>query len=202
MFSKRIKELRTQAGLSQKELAKKLFIAQQSVGKWETGKNKPTPETVVKLAELFGVTTDYIMGHDGNSEAIRIPVLGTIPAGIPLEAVEDILDWEELPPSWGSGGREYFALRVRGDSMYPEYLDGDTVIVRKQPVCDNGDDCVVYVNGDDATLKRVKLGDDGSLTIQPLNPQYAPRTFSPQEIVDLPVSIAGVVVELRRTKKK
>ncbi len=101
-----------------------------------------------------------------------------------------------------AGGKEYFGLRVHGDSMYPEYLDGDTVIVRRQPCCDNGDICVVYVNGYEATLKQVKLLEDGGLSLIPRNPTYAPRTFTPAEIADLPVAICGVVVELRRKVKK
>ena len=98
-----------------------------------------------------------------------------------------------------SGGREYFALQVEGDSMYPDYLPGDIVIVQKTPVCASGDDCVVYVNGYDATLKQVKLDEQrGTLTIVPKNPSYPPRTFRKEEIQSLPVTIAGVVVELRR----
>lgn len=130
---------------------------------------------------------------------LRIPVLGSVPAGIPLEAIEDIIDWEEIPQSLASGGKEYFALQVEGDSMYPDYLPGDIVIVQKTPVCASGDDCVVYVNGYDATLKQVRLDEKhGTLTIVPKNPSYPPRTFSKEEIQSLPVTIAGVVVELRR----
>lgn len=134
--------------------------------------------------------------------SVRIPVLGAIPAGIPIEAIQDIADWEEIPVELTRGNREYFGLLVEGDSMYPKYLSGDTVIVRKQSVCENGDDCVVYVNGFDATLKTVRLHDDGSLTTEPINPTYAPRTYTLEEIKTLPVSIAGIVVELRRKVKK
>ena len=125
-----------------------------------------------------------------------------MPAGIPLEAVEDILDWEEIPSSICSGGKEYFALEVKGDSMWPDYLEGDVVIVRKSPTCESGDICVVYVNGYDATLKQVRIGADGSLTTVPKNQSYPPRTYSQEEVIDLPVSIAGVVVELRRKIQK
>ena len=131
----------------------------------------------------------------------KIPVLGSIPAGIPIEAVEEILDWEEIPPEWVTGGRQYFGLKVKGDSMWPKYLDGDTVILLKESSCDSGDDCAVLVNGDSATLKQVFMHDDGSMEIRPLNPSYPPRTFSPSEIQSLPVAIAGVVVELRRKIK-
>ena len=118
-----------------------------------------------------------------------------------MDAIEDILDWEEVPASWGSGGREYFGLRVKGDSMYPKYLEGDTVILRKQPTCDSGDDCAVLVNGDAATLKQVILREDGAVELRPANPAYPPRTYSPAEIESLPVQVIGVVVELRRKIK-
>lgn len=98
------------------------------------------------------------------------------------------------------GGREYFALQVKGNSMYPRYEEGDILIVRKQNDCESGDDCVVMVNGSDATFKRVRLGEN-TLTLQPINPQYEIKTFSSQEIDALPVRILGVVVELRRKVK-
>lgn len=119
-----------------------------------------------------------------------------------MNAIEDIIGTEEIPAAWLSGGREYFALKIRGDSMYPRFLEGDIVIFRKDSVCETGDDCVVYINGEDATLKRVKWNEDGSLTLQPLNANYAPRTFSPKQIRDLPVAIGGVAVELRRNFNK
>ena len=137
----------------------------------------------------------------GTSIGMIIPILGSIPAGIPVEAVEDILDWEEIPAAWAAGGREYFGLKVKGDSMYPKYLDGDTVILRKQESCDSGDDCAVMVNGNDSTLKQVFLCEDGGIEIRPLNPSYPPTTYTAEDVVSLPVSIAGVVVELRRKIK-
>lgn len=145
--------------------------------------------------ELFGENTRHSPG------AVRISVLGTIPAGIPIDAVEDILDWEEIPASWTTGDREYFGLRVKGDSMYPRYLEGDTVILRKQNTCDSGDDCAVLVNGDAATLKQVLLREDGAVELRPVNPTYPPRTYSPAEVESLPVQVIGVVVELRRKIK-
>ena len=130
-----------------------------------------------------------------------VPVLGSIPAGIPLEAIEDIVDYEEIPSKMTTGGREYFALIVKGDSMWPVFLPGDVVIVRKSTTCDSGDICVVFVNSDDATLKQVIRNSDGSLTLQPKNPSYPPKTFDAETISNLPVTIAGVVVELRRKVK-
>lgn len=145
---------------------------------------------------------DALSGAFAPGGVLRVPVYSKVPAGIPLEAIEDVVDWEELPQSMAKGGKEYFALRVSGDSMWPEYLDGDVVIVRRSATCNSGDVCVVYVNGFDATLKEVKLDEiHGTLTIIPRNPSYPPRTFTRQEIQELPVTIAGVVVELRRKIK-
>lgn len=198
---KMLRPLRKQKGLSMKELGQIFGIAESTVSQYETGKRDPDYEMLLKLSEFFSVSVDYLLRGveaQDTKRGLRIPVLGSIPAGIPLEAIEDVIDWEEIPEEMARGGKEYFALRVSGDSMYPKILDGDTVVIRKQPVCESGDDCVVYVNGDDATLKTVKLHEDGSLTIQPINPNYAPRTFTVEEVQNLPVAIAGVVVELRR----
>lgn len=201
----RLKEARRAKGLTQVEVAKYIGITQGGYSGWERGDINIDGVSLARLAELFDVTTDYLIGKTDiqTDKPIKIPVLGSVPAGVPLEAIEDILDWEELPQSMAAGGREYFALEVKGDSMWPDYLPGDVVIVRKQPTCDSGEDCVVYVNGYDATLKTVRLNDsDQSLTIVPRNPSYPPRTFTAEEIQSLPVTIAGVVVELRRKIKK
>ena len=203
----RIRELRRAKGMTLKQLGDVLGMAESTISQYETGKRQPDNETIWKLGEFFGVTVGYLLGveNDRNEStqpnAVRIPVLGSIPAGIPIEAIEDIIDWEEIPTSMCSGGREYFALLVKGDSMWPDYLPGDVIIVRKTPICESGDVCVVYVNGFEATLKQVKLNEDGSLTTIPRNQNYNPKTYPPEEIQSLPVSIAGVVVELRRKIK-
>ena len=198
-----LKKARRAKGLTQVEVAKIIGLSQSSYSDWERGTTKIDNISLARLSELFEASTDYLLGKEDSpvQGANKIPVLGSIPAGIPVEAVEDILDWEEIPASWATGGREYFGLKVKGDSMYPKYLEGDTVILRKQDSCDSGDDCVVMVNGYDATLKQVFLREDGCIEIRPLNPSYPPTTYTPDDIAKLPVSIAGVVVELRRKIK-
>lgn len=200
----RLKELRKAKGLTQVELAKQIGIGQSGYSDWERGVTKIDSESATKLAALFSVSVGYLLGKDDDAQANfrRIPVLGSVPAGIPIDAVEDIVDWEDLSESMFSGDKEYFALEVKGDSMWPDYLPGDIVIVRKDPCCESGDICVVYVNGYEATLKQVKLGEDGSMTLVPKNQSYPPRTYTPEEVFTLPVAICGVVVELRRKIKK
>ena len=196
MFSDNLKRIRKNFEISQRELAERLFVSQQAVAKWETGKATPTPEMIAKIAEVLGVTASHLIdGHAPVKAAVRIPVLGRVPAGIPIEAIEEILDWEEIPASWEDGDQKYFSTIVKGDSMYPKYQEGDVIIVRKQETCESGQDCVVYVNGYDATLKKVYLLEDGGIRLQPINTQYQPRSYYPG---DDPISIAGVVVEIRR----
>lgn len=200
-----LKAARKAMKLTQSEVARVVGISQNSYSYWENDKVNIDRESLNKLSKLFNVSIDYLLGNDDRPipAALKIPVLGSVPAGIPLEAIEDIVDWEELPAGMTNGGREYFGLEVKGDSMWPDYLPGDVVIVRKQPTCHSGDDCVVYVNGYDATLKQVRINDiEQSLTLVPRNQSYPPRTYSKEEIETLPVSIAGVVVELRRKIKK
>ena len=200
----RLKELRKAKGLTQVELAKQIGIGQSGYSDWERGITKIDSESLTKLSALFSVSVGYLLGKDDDAKEnfCRIPVLGSVPAGIPIDAVEDIVDWEDLPESMFSGDKEYFALEVKGDSMWPDYLPGDIVIVRKTPCCESGDVCVVYVNGYEATLKQVKVDEDGSISLIPKNQEYAPRTYTLDEVRSLPVAICGVVVELRRKIKK
>lgn len=200
----RFQDTRKKAGYTQVNAAKLLGISRSTLAMWETGKTQPDNAMLTNLAELYRTTVDYLLGidHAKVSHSCRVPVLGSIPAGIPMDAIEDIVGWEDIPSLWVSGNRDYFALLVKGDSMWPEYLPGDTIIVRKQSTFENGDDCVIYINGYNATLKRLYRETDGCIRVVPINQSYPPRTYTPEEVEQLPVSCAGVVVELRRTKKK
>ena len=122
-------------------------------------------------------------------------MLGNVQAGIPIEAIEDIIGYEEISNEMAQSG-DYFALRIRGDSMEPRMHEGDVVIVRKQDDAETGDVCVVMVNGDDATVKRIKKSPEGLFLIAN-NPAFEPMFFSNREIDELPVQVIGKVVELR-----
>ena len=156
------------------------------------------------LADYFGVSVDYLLGNesvsDGPPNPSRpgskwIPVLGKVAAGTPIEAVEDILDYEEIDAQTASAG-DHFALQIKGNSMEPKISNGDVVIVRQQEDCESGDIAVVLVNGDAATVKRIKKEPEGIMLI-PSNPTYEPKFYSNEQIQTLPVTIIGKVVELR-----
>lgn len=204
-LSKNIRFLRNKNGWGQDFLAEKLgYKSYTTIQKWESGVSDPPLKTLDKLAKLFNVDIDDLNNKDltkpvmrsSTSEPTRIPILGSVPAGIPLEAIEDIVDWEEIPKEWTNGGKEYFGLRVKGDSMYPKYMEGDTIILRKADDCVSGEECVIYVNGYDATLKRVVKKTD-HIILQPLNSEYEPLMFDYNDERH-PIKIAGIVVEIRR----
>ena len=194
-----MRRYRKQCGYSQKDLASQLFVTQQAVGKWERGEATPNPETVLKIAKILGITTDQLLGDTATPASTGgtwVPVLGDVAAGIPIEAVENIVDYEEIDSSMASTG-EFFGLRIKGSSMEPRIRDGDVVIVRRQEDAETSDTAVILVNGDSATVKRIKKDPDGSLWLLPNNPAYDPQHYSPAEIATRPVRIIGKVVELR-----
>lgn len=206
MFQVRLKELREKAGYSQQGFADAIGVKQSTVGNWEAGAREPKFEIMERLADFFGVSVDYLLGRDvthNYADSLKpskdgskwIPVLGTVVAGIPLEAIEDIIDYEEISPQMAAQG-DFFALQIKGDSMEPKMSSGDIVIVRAQNDCDTGDIAIVLVNGDEATVKRIKKGPEGLMLI-PNNPAYEPMYYSNAEIESLPVRVIGKVVELR-----
>ncbi len=208
-MTNRIRELRKRIGLTQVDLATRIGVAQNTLSYWENGKIDVDTNTLKLLADIFNCSIDFILHRDDSNlsplhehltAGSKIPVLGKVPAGIPIEAVEDIIDEIELSDRMTRSGFEYFALLVSGNSMYPEYMDGDIVIVRRQETAETGDDVVAYVNGYDATLTRLIRSARG-ITLRPLNPDFEPHTYTNKEIEELPIRIAGIVVEQRRNRK-
>ena len=201
MFSEQLKKARTEAGLSQKALAERLNFSQQAVAKWETGVSTPTPETIKRISEVLGVSASQLLGSidpapkPSTPSAVVIPVLGDVAAGVPMLAVENIIGYEEVPAEMAKDC-ELFGLRIRGSSMEPRIREGDVVIVRKQDTADSGDTAVVLVNGDSATVKRIKK-EPGGIALIPNNPAFEVKYYSAAEIADLPVTIVGKVIELR-----
>lgn len=194
-----LRKLRISKGLQQKELAPLLNIKISTYCQYETGKRQPDYDTLKKIADYFEVSTDYLIGREEQTEqrkGIRIPVLGRVAAGIPIEAIEDILDYEEITEDEARMG-EYFALKIKGHSMEPTISNGDVVIVIRQQTVDNGDIAIVLVDGEEATCKKIKMTPEGVMLI-PLNQNYDTMFYSNKEIEDKPVSIIGKVVECRK----
>ena len=195
----RIFEARKRRKISRKEVADFLQVHETTIKRYEDGNTKKLPtDRLEKIAKYLNTSIEYLMGweEEQKPQGIKIPVLGTVAAGIPISAVEDILDYEEIPQSWQNQG-EFFGLRIKGDSMKPDINDGDTVIVKQQSTANNGDVVIALVNGDDATCKKFEKLDNGIMLISN-NSEYSPMYFSNEEVTTKPVVIVGRVVELRR----
>jgi len=193
-----LKVLRKRERMTQAEIALKLGVDRSTYAKYENGQSEPNFETIQKLASLYNVSVDFLIGGpaaQASKGGVSIPVLGDVAAGIPIEAVTDIVDYEEIDSAMAATG-EFFGLRIKGSSMEPRMREGDVVIVRKQDVAETGDTVVVLVNGDAATVKKIKKGPDGMQLI-PTNPAYDPIYYTAADIASLPVRIIGRVVELR-----
>ncbi len=197
MLSVVLRSMREEKALSQVSLANALGVKQSTVAMWESGKNNPEYATLLKIAAYFDVNVDYLTGTETQeNRGVKIPVLGMVQAGLPIEAIENIIDYEEISKEMARQG-EYFGLLIKGDSMLPRICEGDIVIVNKQSTVNSGDIAIVLVNGNEATIKKVILHDAG-ITLSPFNPDYEPVFYGKQEIEELPVTILGKVVELRR----
>lgn len=201
IFSNNLKYYMSINDVSQIEVANKIGVSPQTFNTWIQGIALPRMGKVQMLADYFGIRKSDLIEERQNitkqkSKGVVIPVLGHVAAGIPIEMIEDIIDTEEIPEDMAKHG-EFFALKIKGDSMTPSINNSDVVIVRQQEDAENGDIVIATVNGNDAVCKRLKKYSDG-LSLISLNPAYEPLYFNTSEIQGTPVKIIGKVVELRR----
>lgn len=200
IFKENINRLLKQHDKTQLELAKFIGVSNTTINNYVKGYNMPRMDKVDKICSFFNVKrSDLIEDNSSISDkkGVRINVVGSVPAGVPVEAITDIIDWEEIPQEWTRGGKEYIGLKVKGDSMYPKYIENDTIIVFITPDCDSGQDCVVFVNGYDATLKKVRKNENGTITLIPFNREYPEKTYG-KGAINEEITIFGKVVEIRR----
>lgn len=181
---------------NRKDLSKLFDVPYTTLCDWINGKTYPRIDKIELMARHWGVEkADLVEPPRQKKNKFIIPVLGKVVAGYPIEAVENIIDYEEISETMARQG-EFFALRIQGDSMQPKFSEGDVVIVRKQESVDNGDVAIIMVNGDEATIKKIQRF-DGGINLIPTNPAYNIITYTNKEIIDLPVKCLGKVVELR-----
>ena len=168
---------------------------------WVNAKTYPRIDKIEKMAQYFGIEkSDLIEKRKrtaSTTTSILIPVLGRIVAGEPIDAITDIIDYEEITPRMAQKGK-HFALVVKGNSMEPTLQEGDVVIVRQQPTVENGEIAIVLVNGNEATVKEVKEAPAGITLIGHNVAVYTPHFYTREQIESLPITILGKVVELRR----
>lgn len=201
----RIKFLREEKNLYQKDLAKLLKVSIPAINYYENEKRAIDTKTASVLADFFDVSIDYLLGK-GNSRSTdthtlstKIPLLGIVKAGYDYLAEENIIDYVTVTNS-SINNKDFFALKVKGNSMVPEIYEGDIAIVKKQNDFENGDYVVALINGDEATIKKGYKTDNG-LLLQPINQSVAPLIFDKETIKSIPVTIIGVVYNISRSFK-
>ena len=211
-FGKTLKMLRNNRNISAVKFSEDLNIHRGSLSNWETGRRTPDSEMLLKIANYFNVSVDYLLGNDvnnaddtkisnlikiDNNKMVKIPVLGVIKAGIPMLAEENIIDFEYVHQEELQLGEEYFYLQIKGDSMINASIkDGSRVLIKKQNFIENdGDIMAVRVKGDEGTLKRVYRQQNG-LVLQSENPKYAPMFYPASDVEVGYVSIIGRAIKV------
>lgn len=198
VFSKNLKYYMNLYNVDRNKLCQSLGFKYTTLTDWINGKKYPRIDKIEMLSNYFGIQkSDLIEKWSNNKSKNKIPILGKIPAGIPIEAIEDIIDYEEVSDNMLKSDREYFGLKIKGNSMNPKYFNDDIVLFLKASDCESGEDCAVIVNGNDAIFKRVIKQDKG-IILQSLNPEYESNFYSCEDIEKLPICIIGVAKEIRR----
>ena len=206
IFAKNLNFYLYESKKTQKEVADAIGVSPQTFNTWCQGIALPRMGKVQALADYFCINKIELIDERKNEQSststanirkgIVIPVLGSVAADIPIEAIEDVIDTEEIPQEMAATGK-FFGLKIKGNSMEPDIHDGDIVIVRQQEDAENGETVIVCVNGDTATCKRLRKYKDGIELISN-NPSYDPMFYSIKDVSDTPITIIGKVVELRR----
>lgn len=191
MFTEKIKDLRQSRGLNKRQMAEILELPYTTYNNYEIGAREANSDVLKKISKVFGVSVDFLIDNSdyvyGNinlippqitDDVVTFPVMGDVSAGFDKIAIEDWTgDKIDVPPQYlkGRNKDDFFVLRVKGDSMYPEYKDGDKVLILKQNAVDySGQIAVAIYNDDMGTIKKVEYRPN-CVNLVPINPQYQPE---------------------------
>lgn len=212
-----IKKYRSTHKLSLRAFAKKsglsygyIYMLEKNINPKTQKPIKPTLEAIKGVAYGLDISVDdllkmldddqeFIINTDNTyyNDVKQIPLLGKIAAGYPTTMFADVIDYIDIPADMARGNKELFALKTKGKSMEPNFIEGDILIFEKTENCENGQFCAVAVNGDDATFKKVTKTDTG-IMLQPLNPAFETKFYTNEQIASLPVTIIGILKQIRR----
>ena len=199
ILSNNLIKARKACGLSQvkvSEILRKRYdlkIERAMISKWENDFQTPMIYNLKCLAEIYGTSIDELNGNSIQKiehSTTSLPILGSVAAGTGTYADNDIIGYEEIPTDWVDKNNDYRIVTVTGDSMYPEFQDGDHVLVRVQSSVDSGDYAVVLIDGDSAVIKKITYGDDW-IELVSVNPMYPPRRFENEDVLN--VRVFGLV---------
>lgn len=206
-FANRLQLAMQYNNMKQVDLVEKTNLDKSLISNYLSGKYKAKQDKLYLLAEALHVSEAWLMGYDvpmdknikidelGNP-VVSLPLVGTVQAGYDYLAQQNWIGTVDVSENIARA-EEYFALKVKGDSMSPVFLEDDIVIIKKQNDCENNEYAIVLVNGDEGTLKKIKKTDAG-IVLQPLNPAYEPIMYTYDEITSIPIVIIGIVKHLQR----
>ncbi len=197
-FGDKLKLLMKDNNLTHKKLAEELNLGASTISSYVTNARQPNFEILMQIAKYFNVDANYLLGSNVepvhlSEDVVKIPVLGCVSCGKMSLAEENIIDYIDIPREWQNKG-QYFALKLKGNSMSPKFLNGDIVVFKKQSIVDSGELAIVCIDDEsEATFKKVMI-DKNKITLIALNPEYDPIYLDNKKRV----RILGVPVELRR----
>ena len=209
-FMKNIKYVREKRGLSQSKLAEMIDVNQTTIARWEDENRIPTIDKAIQVSNILNIPLDILVGKNLqfdnvepvniDSNIIKIPVFGTIKAGIPIESQSDIIEYVEIPKIWTRGGKKFYGLKISGDSMFPKYNEDDIVIFEQNDdtTLYHGKDVAIMINGAESTFKKLLVNEQG-IVLQPYNTGYDIMMFSKEDVEQLPIKVVGIARE-KRTK--
>lgn len=209
-FAENLKFLREEKKISKNKLGELVGVNQSTISRWESNEIKPSIDNVEEVAKALNVPLPDLLIKDlqfdnGNlvdvdSDIIKIPVFGTIKAGMPIESQSDIIDYVDIPKSWARGNKKFYGLKISGDSMFPKYNENDIVIFEQNDdtTLYHGKDVAIMINGTESTFKKLLVNEQG-IVLQPYNTGYDIMMFSKEQVEQLPVKVVGIARE-KRTK--
>jgi repressor LexA len=203
LAASRLKEVRESSGMNQKDFADFFEVNATTYNRYESGDIGKMPISLIEeISAKFSINPAWLSGFKDAEKYVlpdkayrktkRLSVLGSIAAGIPILAQEDLIDYEYVPEDFNAT----FCLVVKGDSMINARIyDGDLVYIREQPDVENGEVAAVIIDGEEATLKRVYKA-NGTIILRSENPdpKYKDMVFTGK---DKQIKIIGKAVYFR-----
>lgn len=198
IFAKNLNYWMNNRNKTQMDLMNDLGLSSSTVSDWCNAKKYPRMGTVQMLADYLEILKSDLI-EERKSNIDKIPVLGVVKAGYDYLAEENVIGYVTVNDS-SLKNEDFFALKVKGNSMVPEIYENDIAIIKKQNDFENGDYIIALINGEEATIKRGYKTDTG-LLLQPVNSSFEPLIFNKYEINNIPVKIIGVVYNITRSFK-
>ena len=200
-IGKRLRKCRKNMGLTLAEVSKLTGVKEPTIQRYESGGVRSIPpKTIETFASLYECTPSFLMGWDQDVVSEQetrnfVPVYGDVCAGNGAVAYQSKIG--EVPVYGYMSTDDFFALKIKGDSMAPELKNGDVVIVQREAEIKTGDIVIALIDGDEATCKKIYKYEHG-IALAPNNPLYEPMRFTEDEVIDKEVVILGKVTEVRR----